>query len=65
MYVCICNAIRADQIRDAALRCEGGPEVVYRHLGKTPQCGQCLEDAAELISAERALAAEIGELLAD
>ena len=65
MYVCICNAIRDNVLRDAALRCEGDAEAVYLFLGKKPQCGQCLDEADELIAEERALAAMAGELLAD
>ena len=65
MYVCICNAIRGEILRDAALRCEGNAEAVYATLGKTPQCRQCLEDADELIAEERALAQVAGALLAE
>jgi bacterioferritin-associated ferredoxin len=65
MYVCICNAIRSEILRDAALRCEGNAEAVYATLGKTPQCRQCLEDADELIAEERALAQVAGALLAE
>jgi bacterioferritin-associated ferredoxin len=65
MFVCICNAIPASALRDAALRCTGDAEAVYAFLGKTPQCRQCLTEADELIAAERALGAVAGELLAD
>jgi bacterioferritin-associated ferredoxin len=65
MYVCICNAIRDNELRDAALRCTGDAEAVYALLGKTPQCRQCLDEAEEMIAEERALAALAGELLAD
>ena len=65
MYVCICNAIRDNELRDAALRCTGDAEAVYALPGKTPQCRQCLDEAEEMIAEERALAALAGELLAD
>ena len=65
MFVCICNAIRDHDLRDAALRCDGDAETVYAVLGKVPQCRQCLDEAEELIAQERALASVAGELLAD
>lgn len=56
MYVCICNAIRECELRKAALRCAGDAEAVYAALGKRPNCGQCLEEANEIVEDERALA---------
>jgi bacterioferritin-associated ferredoxin len=53
MYVCICNAIRECQVRSAARTVRGGPEQVYASLGRTPQCRQCLDEAAEIIAEER------------
>lgn len=55
MYICICNAIRESELRDAARRCPGDPDAVYEALGCRPQCGQCLDEAAELLIEERAL----------
>lgn len=55
MYICVCNAIRESELRDAARRCPGDPDAVYEALGCRPQCGQCLDDAAELLIEERAL----------
>lgn len=55
MYICVCNAIRECELRDAARRCPGDPDAVYEALGCRPQCGQCLDDAAELLIEERAL----------
>jgi bacterioferritin-associated ferredoxin len=57
MYICVCNAIRECELRRAALRCEGDAEAVYLSLGKRPNCGQCLEEANEIVDEERALAA--------
>ncbi len=57
MYVCVCNAIRECELRRAALRAPGDAEAVYASLGKRPNCGQCLDDADEIITEERALAA--------
>jgi bacterioferritin-associated ferredoxin len=55
MYVCVCNAIRECEFRRAARQVEGDAEAVYASLGKTPQCGQCLEDADMLLAEERQL----------
>ncbi len=56
MYICICNAIREKDIRGAA-RCHAGrAEDIYGRLGFKPQCRQCLEDADDVISDERACA---------
>jgi bacterioferritin-associated ferredoxin len=53
MYVCICNAIRESDLREAA-RCNAGDaEAVYEALGKRPNCRQCLEDAHEIMVEER------------
>jgi bacterioferritin-associated ferredoxin len=56
MYICICNAIRENDLRKAALACEGDAEATYACLGKRPNCGQCLVDAQKIIDAERAAA---------
>jgi bacterioferritin-associated ferredoxin len=53
VYVCICNAIRETTLRDAARRCGGSAFEVYEAIGKSPQCGQCLEDADEILNEER------------
>jgi bacterioferritin-associated ferredoxin len=54
MYICICNAIRETDLRLAATRCKGDAEATYATLGKRPNCGQCLEEAQEIIEEERA-----------
>ncbi|MGE8141883.1 (2Fe-2S)-binding protein [Novosphingobium sp. NPDC080210] len=53
MYVCICNAIRECELREAARTVPGDADAVYAALGKTPQCGQCLDDAAMILIEER------------
>lgn len=52
MYVCICNAIRENDLRCAARRCRGSAEAIYGALGRTPQCRQCLDDAEDIIADE-------------
>ena len=56
MYICVCNAIRECDLRKAARRHGGDPEAVYEILGKRPQCGQCFEEAEEILLEERAAA---------
>ena len=53
MYVCVCNAIRESELREAARGTLGGAEHVYATLGKEPQCCQCLEEADAILFEER------------
>ncbi|MFM5883725.1 MAG: bacterioferritin-associated ferredoxin [Novosphingobium sp.] len=56
MYVCVCNAIRECTLRAAARAHAGDVDAVYAALGKVPQCGSCLDEATDIIIAERAAA---------
>lgn len=56
MVVCVCNAIRESDVRDAARSGSSHPKCAYRRLGCAVQCGQCLPFAREIIAAERAIA---------
>lgn len=53
MYICICNAIRESELREAARKVPGDADAVYASLGKTPQCGQCLDEATLILIDER------------
>lgn len=53
MYICICNAIRETELRDAARQCAGDVDTVYACLGVQPQCGQCLDEATSILIEER------------
>ncbi len=53
MYICVCNAIRECELREAARQVAGDVDAVYASLGKTPQCGQCLDDATLILIDER------------
>ncbi|MFA7585666.1 MAG: (2Fe-2S)-binding protein [Novosphingobium sp.] len=53
MFVCVCNAIREQDFRKAAHKCCGDVDAVYGFMGFTPQCGQCLDDAAHILIEER------------
>ncbi len=54
MIVCICNAIREDEIRRAARNGAPCPIAAYRSVDCEPQCGQCLPYARQIIDEERA-----------
>ena len=56
MYICICNAIREADLREAAIGCDGNAEATYAKLGKSPNCGQCLVKADKIIDALRSTA---------
>ena len=49
MFVCICNAYRDAEIREAALAGARRARDAYRALGGGPRCGRCLRDAQILI----------------
>ena len=56
MVVCVCNAIRENQVRDAA-RCGAATACqVYSALGCRPKCGQCTAIARSIIAEERVAA---------
>ena len=56
MVVCICNAIRERDVRDAARAGSTRPKCAYARLGRQVQCGQCLPFARSIIASELATA---------
>lgn len=56
MIVCVCNAIRETEVRQAAREGASCPTSAYRCYGRKPRCGQCFTFAREIIDAERAAA---------
>ena len=56
MIVCVCNAIREAEVRQAARDGAACPTSAYRAFDCKPRCGQCLPFAREIIAAERATA---------
>jgi len=52
MVVCICNAIRESDVREAARKGAGCPRSAYESLGRRPRCGQCLPFARMIIEEE-------------
>ncbi|MCC7393636.1 MAG: (2Fe-2S)-binding protein [Sphingomonadaceae bacterium] len=53
MILCVCNALREDDVRAAARSGATCPNSAYRSLGRRPKCGTCVPAARELIAAER------------
>lgn len=53
MIVCSCNGIRESDIRKAARAGAPCPLSAYAHLGFEPDCGGCLDHAAEIVADER------------
>lgn len=56
MVVCVCNAIRENDVRAAAREGATSACQAYRALGRSPKCGQCVPFAREIINEERAAA---------
>ena len=56
MMVCICNAIRETQVREAARNGSTTACQAYRMFGRQPKCGQCVSFARSIIDSERAAA---------
>ena len=53
MIVCVCNAIREDELRTAARQGAPCARTAYKSLGCEVQCGTCLPCAKEVIDEER------------
>jgi bacterioferritin-associated ferredoxin len=53
MIVCVCNAIREDQLRGIVREGASEPVAAYAALGCEPLCGCCLDYAQEVIDDER------------
>ncbi len=53
MIVCVCNAIREDELRATARQGAPCPRTAYKSLGCQVQCGTCLPCAREVIEEER------------
>jgi len=52
MFVCVCNAIREDELRAVARDGASEPLGAYKALGCEPLCGCCLDYAQEVINDE-------------
>jgi len=58
MIVCVCNAIREDELREVARDGASCPVTAYASLDCEPLCGCCLDYAQEVIDDEHAAAAK-------
>jgi bacterioferritin-associated ferredoxin len=56
MIVCVCNAIRESDVRQAARDGASCPSSAYGRFGAKPRCGQCFPFARQIIAAEAASA---------
>ena len=56
MVVCVCNALREKDVRQAARAGASSPCQAYAQFGRRAQCGQCVPFAREIIVSERAIA---------
>ncbi|HEU0311386.1 MAG TPA: hypothetical protein VFR36_09235 [Sphingomicrobium sp.] len=57
MIVCVCNAIREDELRSVARKGAACPIEAYKSLDCEPLCGCCLDYAQDVIDDEHAAAA--------
>jgi len=53
MIVCVCNAIREEELRAAVRRGAPCPRAAYKSLGCQVQCGTCLPCARDVVDEER------------
>jgi bacterioferritin-associated ferredoxin len=56
VVVCVCNAIRERDVREAARAGCATACQAYRAMGRQPKCGQCVPFARAIIDEERAAA---------
>jgi len=54
MIVCVCNAIREAEVREAVRSGADSPRDAYASVGRRIRCGQCLPFARDVIADERA-----------
>jgi bacterioferritin-associated ferredoxin len=54
MIVCVCNAIRESDVRQAARDGASCPSSAYSRFGRKPRCGQCFSFAREVIASAQA-----------
>ncbi len=55
MYICICNALREQEIEAAASNDARTVNDVFRRCGARPRCGKCLPEVAQKIEDARML----------
>ena len=50
MIVCVCNAIREEDLRGVARKGQACPKRAYAELGRRPKCGMCLDFARTVMT---------------
>ena len=50
MYVCICNALKCRQFKDAAQSGARDVPSAFKACGAKPKCGRCFEEAARMLT---------------
>jgi len=53
MYVCLCNALKCAQFKDAAKNGAGDVPSAFKACGAKPRCGRCFEEAARVMGHDR------------
>lgn len=56
MVVCVCNALKEKQVREAARAGANTASAAYAHFGRRPKCAQCFRFAESIIAQEQAAA---------
>ncbi len=52
MYVCLCHGFTEKQVQQAAAQGPCSISEIYRRLGETPQCGQCVCTVVGLVRSD-------------
>lgn len=55
MYVCLCHGFTEKQVRGAVSEGPCTVSDVYRRLGETPQCGQCVCTVVDIVRSSHGL----------
>ncbi len=53
MYVCLCNALKCAQFKAAARDGAADVRTVFKACGVRPRCGQCFEEADDVMKTIR------------
>jgi len=53
VVVCICNAIREKDVREAARNGARNARCVFRQAGCKPKCAQCIDYTQSIVTAEQ------------
>jgi len=56
MYICLCNGITDDQVRQVAADGAARPREVYSACGCRAQCGRCTRTILTILREDRAAA---------